>query len=510
MAGGDNVNDQVEGKSAKGAAGGDNLESVRTERGSSPVEQPLRPMSEGERAALEKLKPAEVSMGVDEAIKAIQEGKLDPSKKYTIKVDSSQKDSGGRNEAKELFEAFKEKGGSMMFDKGYHESPFYKQSGEGVISTSESRIALGKELTLKVGDKTITLPPGKVNADKTTEGTVFPNGTIIDQPSGKIRSVDPNAKGVMVGGHFIENGTVIPSEHISKNNGETGQSFKPGNWLKARPTVDEAGRPILDTHPIDEKTFGKKWDKVGENVYGTKKSPTEHFKLPSNVTVESITPYSDGKPVKLDPGTYYRADGYSVTPKDLLETWNGYAGDEKAYEHIKGEFAKNGKQDSSHARMMEDNRRAYQEEAKAKAAGVNPAELAAVKGVNLEEAGKVGAEKPGIDPKLAAQFEQRVPPELKAVLEGSPAKAKEVLDALDRNRATIKDEATRKFAESILAEAKVHEKGSVAERTAGKVSTGMSVIALAAIGAGILAYTHPEEAKALVEKGKRALQGSIN
>lgn len=96
---------------------------------------------------------------------------------------------------------------------------------------------------------------------------------------------------------------------------------------------------------------------------------------------------------------------------------------------------------------------------------------------------------------------------------GGAQAAEEIMLALHATKDSIKDEATRKLTESILAENdRLQREAQHARRMEVKAdmkASSMSLIALAAVASGVLAYANPEASKALVEKLRKVRQGSL-
>jgi hypothetical protein len=238
-----------------------------------------------------------------------------------------------------------------------------------LLSTDSSRLTLTMDVTvdgtvIKAGTE---LPVG-VNYEaatgllRSTTASEF-NITVPGEAGSAAQNVSvKNAKmlvppdaitgGQPVGDVDLLNGT--PADTATVRGGQTadGPTETEHNSIIVRHTRGIRGEEILDTYPVSPKDLAKFWKELPSGAYETNAVPRDGVVVPDNITIESKTPYG---PVTINPGYIFRADGFGVSPKDLLETWNGYT-NEAAYNFLMQRLQGAGLENSAFADLLKQQR----------------------------------------------------------------------------------------------------------------------------------------------------------
>jgi len=351
-------------------------------------------------------------VGIDQARLALTSGRP-----VTIRIDSTK----GRNEAQELYDMMAERQGHLTLMKARYSAvaPAVTEPGGISLSTREQAIIAQKDIkladgtTLKAGT---VLPNGTVfdgtilrSADpekpsieireqllstkndpvkllrdfELKDGTILkaglelPHGLVYDGMTGLLRSTDPAAQEFQIGGITVQNRTEIPRDaigggetignHQIANGTRVEANSLPGGQTAGGPAATEPdhiivrrttgldGKEILDTYPISTSTLNSRWKHLDGINYETKAVPTDSVIVPPNISIKSLTKHG---PSDSDSGYAFRADGFGVSPKDLLETWNGYT-NEQAYDFMLKRYNAAGLADSPAAAVLTEQRKEF-------------------------------------------------------------------------------------------------------------------------------------------------------
>jgi hypothetical protein len=214
-------------------------------------------------------------------------------------------------------------------DAGYTEFPAPSVVQDGLqISTKENAITLAKGTILPDGT---TLPDGS----KFAVGTTY-DGDVVKSalPGGKVWAIKPDGSYVQVAD--AGQSTPIASDAISTDpklfgqvvNAQTDDGFQ--NHIIIRTdakAVAPDGQPLLDAYPSGGPGFDNAFKEGTEpGLYAPKPKLADHFKLPTNVTIEANTSYG-ASTASGAKGDYFMKSGFADAQDATAKNYSGPAKD---------------------------------------------------------------------------------------------------------------------------------------------------------------------------------------